>query len=95
MFQTLRTTRTANVPSADTAAHRFAAAPARLVYFQAATTITGTVTILGVDGGTLDTAGIVLAAGDTYQTWVEDMSQLGYQFSVNAGTESLKVARSY
>lgn len=98
MFQNLRTTRTSRITAAstagtETAVNRFAAAPARLVYFQAPTGNAGTVTILGVNGDAPDSSGIVLAAGDTYQTWAEDMSQLAYQFSNPA--DAVNLSRSY
>ena len=68
------------VTSSGTAVATFSAQPCRLLYLQAASTNTGTVTICQPSG----TAGLVRNAGEDFPPiWIADMSDLAYITSVS------------
>lgn len=82
MIQNLRTYRSLNVTAANTAATRFADLTCRLVTIRANADNAGTITILGVNGSTIDPAGITLAAGEWLPPqWADNLNQLAYQAS--------------
>ena len=87
MLQNFAEYRSGKVTPGDTNAHQFTAFVSRLVIFQAPSTNTGTVTILGVKNPfnaspVIDTDGIILSAGDPPLTlWAEDLSCFGYKMS--------------
>jgi len=93
MMQVLKTTRSYSFTAADTSAHVFAATPARQVVFQPPSGNTGSVTILGVSGGTADSAGIVLTKGTISPVfWVNDLSQLAFQLATANDTVTALVS---
>ncbi len=82
MIQNLRSYRSLNVAAADTNATQFADRPCRLVVIRSKTGNTGTITLLGVNGGTIDSAGLVLPTGATAPTlWMDNLNQLAYKAS--------------
>lgn len=84
MMQNLQSARSGEVTSSGTTATQFADVPARLVMIRAKATNTGTVTIIGVNGSSLDSAGIVLAAGEWMPSvWLTNLNALGYITSVS------------
>lgn len=70
------------VTSADGNAAALPAHTAKFVYIQADSGNSGTVQVLGTDGTTLDTNGVVLAAGGVLPWFAcQDLSRLGYKAS--------------
>lgn len=87
MFPLLYGARGLQVTTVDTAIRLFADTPCRLVVLQAQPGNAGSITISGTpDGTTLDTGGIVLAAGVFCPVViaVRNLNQLSYKAS-NAG----------
>lgn len=85
MFQVPTGYRTRAVTAVDTNAARFASnIPGGLVTIQAHPSNTGTITILGCVGDTIDSAGPILNAGDFLPPqYLNMLDQLAYKASVS------------
>jgi hypothetical protein len=78
-----RSVKTGKGTAADTNAAQFPDVICSLVIFKAPAANTGTVTILGVTGTTINTDGIVLAAGDPPLTIeIDNLKRLAFKLSV-------------
>lgn len=90
MTTVLTTARSQTVDAGGTSATRFPDTPCRLVVIRAKSGNAGVIQICGVNGSTVDTAGIPLAAGEFMPTvTLSNLNQLGYIAAT--GTDDLDV----
>lgn len=79
MSTVLSVARSQTIDAGGTTATRFADTPCRLVIIRAKSGNAGVIQICGVNGSTVDSAGIPLAAGEFLPTLsLSNLNQLGY-----------------
>lgn len=84
MNTVLSHSKSGSITAASTAAAQGPDVPCRLVYLKARSTNTGTITILGISGTTIDSTGPIYALADPFPVLsISNLNLLAFKMSVS------------